>query len=54
MVSNALSDTASVLAGNGDGTFQAPRQFGIGAFVPFVTDIRSPVFRRDVAVARVA
>jgi hypothetical protein len=32
VVSNTLSNTISVFLGNGDGTFQAPRGFDIGAF----------------------
>ena len=32
MVSNTLANTISVYLGNGDGTFQAPRSFVIGAF----------------------
>ncbi len=33
VVANALSGTISVLPAGGDGTFQAPRQFAVGAFV---------------------
>ena len=33
VVTNALSNTVSVLLGNGDGTFQAPRQFAVGSFI---------------------
>jgi hypothetical protein len=32
VVTNTLSDSISVLLGNGDGTFQAPRSFTVGAF----------------------
>ncbi len=36
VVSNTLSNTISVFLGNGDGTFQAPRSFDVGAFaLPF-------------------
>jgi hypothetical protein len=56
VVSNFLANTVSVLLANGDGTFQAPRQFSIGAikttFVPGV-DTESLAFRerRDVRLA---
>ena len=33
VVTNALSNTVSVLLGNGDGTFQAPRQYAVGSFI---------------------
>jgi hypothetical protein len=53
VVANAGSNTISVLLGNGDGTFQAPRQFAVGAFrTPNpATNGRFPTFRRDVAIA---
>ena len=52
VVANAGSNTISVLLGNGDGTFQAPRQFAVGAFkIPNpATNGRFPTFRRDVAL----
>src|SRR5262249_53570725 len=53
VVTNTLSDTLSVLLGNGDGTFQAPRQFPVGAFVPNTTSFNLPTFRRDVVLADV-
>jgi hypothetical protein len=53
VVSNTLSNTISVYLGNGDGTFQAPRQFAVGAFATPGTDIsvKLPSFGRDVAIA---
>ncbi len=53
VVSNGLSDTISVLLGNGDGTFQAPRQFAIGAFVSpsRIGESRTPNYRRDLVIA---
>ena len=33
VVTSALSNTVSVLLGNGDGTFQAPRQYAVGSFI---------------------
>ena len=33
VVSSALSNTVGVLLGNGDGTFQAPRQYAVGSFI---------------------
>jgi hypothetical protein len=55
VVTNALSNTLSVLLGNGDGTFQAPRQFAVGAFGVPPGDVtrRLPTFRRDVVMADV-
>ena len=54
VVADALSNTVSVLLANGDGTFQAPRQFAVGAFkspntvgVPYGL----PTFRRQVVIA---
>ncbi len=53
VVSNAFTDTVSVLLGGGDGTFQAPRQFAVGAFVTAKGDIERflPTFGRAVAIA---
>src|SRR5262249_19713248 len=55
VVSDTRSNTVSVLLNNGDGTFQAPRQFAIGASPPSpveqVTDV--PNLGRPVAVADV-
>src|SRR5262249_25567508 len=55
VVSNTLASTISVLLGNGDGTFQAPRQFAVGVYVPTVAAISGglPTFRRDIALADV-
>ena len=36
VVTDTVSSTISVLLGNGDGTFQAPRLFAVGAFVPTI------------------
>src|SRR5262249_50477429 len=56
VVSNFLANTVSVLLANGDGTFQAPRQFAIGAikttFVPGIdTQVLNFRQRRDVRLA---
>ncbi len=53
VVSNTLSNTIGVYLGNGDGTFQASRQFAVGAFAAPGTDIsvKLPSFGRDVAIA---
>ena len=51
VVANALSNTVSVLLGNGDGTFRAPRQFTVGAYVDPGQDPSLTAFRRDVTIA---
>ena len=52
VVTDGFSDTVSVLLGNGDGTFQAPREFAVGAFVPgSSTGLLLSLFRRDVVLA---
>jgi hypothetical protein len=55
VVTDTLSNTISVLLGNGDGTFQAPRQFPVGAFVPnpASTGVSPLDSRRDIALADV-
>jgi len=52
-VTNALSNTVSVLLGNGDGTFQAPRQYAVGAFVAGGPDSLAglPNFGRALVIA---
>lgn len=54
IVSDALSNTVSVLLGNGNGTFQAPRTYAVGAMttgdaVESLTEL--PVYKRGLAVA---
>jgi hypothetical protein len=54
IVSDALQNTVSVLLGNGDGTFQAPREYSIGAMniqdgISSLTQL--PTFKRGLAVA---
>jgi hypothetical protein len=54
IVSDALSNTVSVLLGNGNGTFQAPRTYAIGAMttgnaVESLTEL--PTYKRGLAVA---
>jgi hypothetical protein len=54
VVANGFSDTISVLLNNGDGTFQAPRQFAVGAFRtpnPLGVEFHLPTFRRKVVLA---
>ncbi|MGD0389028.1 MAG: FG-GAP-like repeat-containing protein [Tepidisphaeraceae bacterium] len=53
VVADASSDTVSVLLGNGNGTFQAPRQYSVGAFASTarLTNGLLPRFRRAIAVA---
>jgi hypothetical protein len=53
VVSHVGPDTVSVLLNNGDGTFQAPRDFAVGPFVRGGPSTLSglPNFRRDLAVA---
>jgi hypothetical protein len=54
VVADGLSNTLNVLLGNGDGTFQAPRQFAVGAFkTPNVlgAQLHLPNFRRKVVLA---
>jgi hypothetical protein len=54
IVSDALDNTVSVLLGNGDGTFQSPRQYSIGAMntkdaVTSFSELHT--FQRGLAVA---
>jgi hypothetical protein len=49
VVSSAQSNVVNVLIGNGDGTFQAPRQFAVGAFKP--VEAKGTLVGRAVAVA---
>ncbi len=56
VVSNFLANTVSVLLGNGDGTFQTPRQYAIGALkTTFTPGIDTQVLdfrrRRDLRLA---
>jgi hypothetical protein len=51
VVSSAQTNFVNVLIGNGDGTFQAARQFVVGAFTP--RDHKTPLLGRSVAVADV-
>ena len=54
VVSDGQSNTISVLLGNGDGTFQAPRQFAIGAYKspnPVEANNGVPNFGRKVVIA---
>ena len=53
VVSSALSNTVSVLLGNGDGTFQAPRQYAVGSFIAGGPDSLAglPNFGRTVVIA---
>jgi hypothetical protein len=51
VVSDGQANTVSVLLNNGDGTFQAPRQFAVGAFTPGIVESEVPKLGRAVAVA---
>jgi hypothetical protein len=54
VVSNAQSNTVSVLLNNGDGTFQSPRQFTIGSFkFPSAPAVGNELgdFRRQLVLA---
>jgi hypothetical protein len=52
VVSDAQANTVSVLLNNGDGTFQAPRQYAVGAFsTPIAAASHVPNLGRAVAVA---
>ena len=54
VVSDGLTNTLSVLVGNGDGSFQAPRQFAIGAYRSpnlVAANVGLPNFHRQVVVA---
>jgi hypothetical protein len=52
VVSDAQSNTVSVLLNNGDGTFQAPRQYAVGAYtVPVVAQSLAPNLGRGLVVA---
>ena len=55
IVSDALANVVSVLIGNGDGTFQAPCQFDVGAFTKTISGVvnGTPTIGRSVAVADV-
>jgi hypothetical protein len=54
VVSDAQSNTVSVLLNNGDGTFQAPRQFAVGAYsIPVASQGYVPNVGRAVAAADV-
>lgn len=44
----ALTDVVSVFLGNGDGTFQSPREFGVGAFT--IVDDELPLLGRRLVV----
>ena len=47
VVGNRGASNATILLGNGDGAFQAPRQFAVGAYVTPLGDItpRLPIGR---------
>jgi hypothetical protein len=49
-VSNTTSSTVGVFLGNGDGTFQSPRQFAVGVFKNLVAVTGLASFRRDLRV----
>jgi hypothetical protein len=53
LVTDAIADTLSVLLANGDGTFQSPRQFSLGAFIAGSPDTLLPLslFKRDLVLA---
>ncbi len=55
VVSDTLANVVSVLLGNGDGTFQAPRQYTVGAFKSTAAAIsqQTPSLGRAVAVTDV-
>ncbi len=55
VVSDTLVNVVSVLLGNGDGTFQAPRQYAVGAFKSTAAAIsqQTPSLGRAVAVTDV-
>jgi hypothetical protein len=52
LVTDAIDDTLSVLLANGDGTFQSPRQFPLGAFISGSADTLVPLnlFKRDLVL----
>lgn len=52
VVTNAFTDTLSVLLANDDGSLQAPRQYAVGAFVAGSADKLIPLnaFRRDLVL----
>jgi hypothetical protein len=52
IVSDALADALDVLLGNGNGTFQAPAEFRVGASPGNLgIDLELPTYRRDLIVA---